>query len=138
MTKIKFGFANEMNPNSSWQGIGIKDDLMLLEADYYGEIGYLDEDYIVAKVVEDEYNRFPELLDKFIIRPAVRRTYDDGSGVLLLNQEENEDIKRLNPDIKDASFSTRDLIHDNEILSTSIIPEAFKREVEKNRASKTM
>ena len=160
MTKIKFGFANEMNPNGSWQGIGIKDGLMLLEADYYGAISYLDEDYVVAKVVEDEYNRFPELLNNFIVRPAVRRTYNDGSGILLLNQEENatskalelllnnekikngitsnEDIKGLSSDIKDASFTTTDLISHNEIISTSIIPEAFAKEVEKNRTSKTM
>jgi len=160
MDKIKFGFANEMNPPGSWQGIGIKDGLLLLDADYYGEISYLDEDYIVAKVVEDEYDRFPELLNKFIVRPAVRRTYKDGSGILLLNQEENdqsrdleallnsegvkekitsnEDIKALSSEIKDASFDTNDLIYNNELISTSIVQEAFDKEIEKNKKGKTL
>lgn len=158
MDKIKFGFANEVNPPGSWQGIGITDDLLLLDADYYGEISYLDEDYIVAKVVEDEYDRFPELLNNFIVRPAVMRRYKDGSGILLLNQEENnqskdleallnsegvkegitsiEDVKQLSFDINDASFDTSDLIYNNELISTSIIPEAFNREVEHNKGNR--
>lgn len=155
MDKIKFGFANEKNPNGSWQGIGIKDGLMLLDADLYGEVSYVNEDYIVAKVVEDEYDRFPELLDKFIVRPATMHYYKDGSGILFLNQEETEqskeleaflnspgvkekitsieDIKELDSSIKDASFSTKDLIYNDEILATSIIPEAFENEVENNK-----
>ena len=114
MIKIQFGFANEMNPNGSWHGIGIKDGLMLLEADYYGAISYLHEDYVVAKVVEDEYNRFPELLDKFIIIPAIRRTNNDWSVILLLNQEKNATSRVLeslinNEKIKNGKTSNEDI-----------------------------
>ena len=90
MDKIKFGFANEKNPNGSWQGIGIKDGLMLLDADLYGEVSYVNEDYIVAKVVEDEYDRFPELLDKFI--ESKQKWIEDHKAKILQNLEKNEQI----------------------------------------------
>lgn len=88
MRKIEFGYSNDSNPKGSWEGIGIKPGLLLPDADYYGAIKYEDNSYIVAKVVKDEYNRFPELLGKFIVRPAVADLYADGSGILYLDQEQ--------------------------------------------------
>lgn len=87
MKKIEFGYANEMDPKGSWEGIGIKQGVLLTEADYYGAIEYEGNSYIVAKVVEDKYGRFPELVDNFIVRGAVMDMYADGSGTLFLDQE---------------------------------------------------
>ena len=72
MKKIEFGYANEMNPTGSWQGIGIKEGLLLTEADYYGAIKYEDNSYIVAKVKEDQYGRYPHLVEKFIVNVVVK------------------------------------------------------------------
>lgn len=93
--KIEFGFANEMNPSGSWEGIGIKQDLMLTDAEYYGSIQYGDESLIIAKVLEDKYGRYPELVNKFIVREALVDLYKDGSGVLFLNQERTLICKKL-------------------------------------------
>ena len=85
MKKIEFGFANDAEPKGSWQGIGIKDGLLLTDAVYYGAISFNGNNFIVAKVDNDEYNRFPSLLDKFIVRDAVVDVYADGSNTLFLN-----------------------------------------------------
>ena len=75
MKKIEFGFANEQNPRGSWEGIGIKPGLLLNEADYYGVVNVNRDSYIVAKVTKDDNNRYPQLLDKFIVRQAIADIY---------------------------------------------------------------
>lgn len=90
MIKIEFGHSNDINPNGSWEGIHISEDLPLTSADYYGSIQLGEKSYIVAKVVEDEYNRYPELLNNFIVREALVDLYKDGSGILFLDQEKTE------------------------------------------------
>ena len=32
---IRFGFSNDKNPSGSWEGIGIKQDMLLTDAEYY-------------------------------------------------------------------------------------------------------
>ena len=93
--RIEFGYANEMNPSGSWEGIGINKGLLLTDAEYYGSMQYGDKSLIVAKVIEDEYGRFPELVDNFIVREALVDLYKDGSGILFLNQEETVICKKL-------------------------------------------
>lgn len=87
MKKIEFGFANDVDPKGSWQGIGIKEGLLLHDAIYYGSFSYRGNNYIVAKVDKDEYGRFSNLLNKFIVRDALVDVYADGSNTLFLNQE---------------------------------------------------
>ncbi len=145
MKKIEFGH-NEA-AGSSWEGIGIKKGTMLVDADYYGAISFNGNSYIVAKVVDDEYNRFPGLFNKFIVRQALCDLYADGSAVLLLNAEETEESKLLehslnNVGLKDKITSIDDIldlsreIHraplsftlvtlGNEVVATSIPEEAF-------------
>ena len=147
MKKIEFGFANEENPRGSWQGIGIRDGLLLTDASYYGAISYRDNNFIVAKVDSDEYGRFPSLVGKFIVRDALVDVYADGSNTLFLNQtvsRDAEDIQSiLNDDrIRDRITDIDDIINfcngihqasrffklvelDDKIIATSITDEAF-------------
>ena len=150
MIKIEFGYSNDKNPKGSWEGIHISPDLLLLSADYYGAIELGDKTYIVAKVVEDEHNRYPELLDNFIVREALVDLYRDGSGILFLDQKKSaecEQIERFlnSPHVKDKikdhktlikecreigvhfpfpSFSAIEQGHEK-LVSTSITHEAF-------------
>ena len=155
MKKIEFGFANEQNPRGSWEGIGIKPGLLLNEADYYGVVNVNRDSYIVAKVTKDDNNRYPQLLDKFIVRQAIADIYPDGSGIIFLDQEQSNTASLLeehlnNPEIKDRISSIEDvlklssglalgarvfnLLTDGEkIITTSIKHEVFTK---KNEALK--
>lgn len=147
MKKIQFGFSNDNEPKGSWQGIGIRDGLLLTDAVYYGAIGFDGNNFIVAKVDKDEYGRFPNLVGKFIVRDALVDVYADGSNTLFLNQEvshnaqsiemflNNERIIGKINDISDV-INLCDGVHyasrlfklvelDDEIISTSITNEAF-------------
>ena len=95
MKKIEFGFSNDSNPTGSWEGLGIKEGLMINDADYYGAIHYEGYNYIISKVVDDEYCRYPEFVGKFIVRPALCDVYADGSVTMYLNSEENIVSKKL-------------------------------------------
>lgn len=95
MKKIEFGYANEIDPKGSWEGIGIKHGMLLTDADYYGAIELHGNSYIVAKVVEDKYDRFPELVNNFIVRGAVADMYADGSGTLFLDQEQSFEAQQI-------------------------------------------
>lgn len=157
MKKIEFGYSNDLNPNGSYEGIGIKPGLLLCDADYYGAIEYEGNNYIIAKVVSDEYKRYPQLLDNFIVRKALCDLYPDGSCILMLDQNEDvitqqiesylnqegvknyinspEDIfKVCNNDVHraPASFLLAE-INSDVVLSTSIMSEVFE---EKNEAIK--
>lgn len=151
MKKIEFGYSNDIDPKGSHEGMGIKPGLFLTEADYYGSIEFEGNYYIVAKVIEDQYNRYPQLLNQFIVRQALCDLYADGSAVIMLNQDENavtrrlenylnspqlnkkintiEDIINLSSSIHKSSnaFILGELSWSGKILSTSIIPEAFER-----------
>ena len=150
MKKIEFGYSNEFNPTGGFDGMGIKPGLLLTEADYYGSVGFEGNNYIVAKVVKDDYNRYPQLLDKFIVRQALCDLYADGSANLMLNQEETQITRMLEehlnlPQIKDRITSIDDVknltnnLHNSSrafilgelglngrISSVSITPEAFE------------
>lgn len=157
MKKIEFGYSNSSNPTGSYEGMGIKPNSFLTEAEYYGSAEFEDNYYIIAKVVEDEYNKFPQLLNNFIVRQALCDLYADGSGILMLNQEETqitimlenhlnnsqykekittiEDVINLSNGLHKSSnaFMLLELTNGAIIPSTSIIPEAFER---KNEALK--
>ena len=90
MKKIDFGYSNDINPTGSYEGIGIKPGLLLSDADYYGSFNYNTDNYIVAKVTEDKYNNYPQLLGTFIVRQALVDMFADGSGILFLDQQENQ------------------------------------------------
>lgn len=148
MKKIEFGFSNDGNPTGSWEGIGIKEGLLLTDADYYGTIEYEGNNYIVTKVVDDQYNRYPQLLGKFIVRQALCDLYADGSANLMLNQEETPVTSLLenylnSMQVKDNINSIEDILNyvngvhqsprsfrlielDDIIKAVSIIPEVFE------------
>lgn len=155
MQKIEFGFANEANPKGTWEGIGIKQGLLLLDADFYGTVKVESNSYIIAKVTKDEYDRYPELLDKFLVRPALADLYPDGSGIIFLDQEQSLEAYQLeeylnSPQVKDKIFSIEDIIdlsngvapadksfsmltNQDRVVTTSILHEVFER---KNNALK--
>lgn len=41
----------------------------------------------MAKILEDEYGRYPGLVGNFIVRSALADMYPDGSGIMYLDQE---------------------------------------------------
>lgn len=152
MQKIEFGYSNDMDPSGSQEGLGIKPGLFLTDADYYGAIKFDGDQFVVVKVTEDEYNRYPQLLGKFMVIPAIADIYVDGSGIILLNQEQSEVAKQIEKilnerEFKDSitsatdivkrfngiypadrtfDFLTDDRIYGDRILSTSILPDVFE------------
>lgn len=113
MKKIEFGFANDREATGQWQGIGIKEGLLLTDDEYYGAINYGRDSFIVAKVVKDEYGRYPELVDNFIVRPAIADIYPDGSGILYLDQEQSrigEEIERYLNSVKNRISDYNDIL----------------------------
>jgi len=157
MKKIEFGHANDATPTGSWQALGIQPDLMLCDAEFIGTIAHQDERYIVARVDKDEYNHYPELLGKFIVRDSVVDLFADGSTILYLNQQQSvsaqtiqkylnmESIKGQITEVNDiprylngvyVSPEKKDKLieMDSKIIATSITPEAFaaKRNAIKN------
>lgn len=155
MKKIEFGFANDVDPKGSWQGLGIKEGLLLHEAIYYGSFSFNGNNFIVAKVEKDEYGRYPNLLNKFIVREALVDVYADGSNTLFLNQEVSQTAQTfeetLNRErVKDRIKDINDIINlccvhhpsklfklvelEDTIIATSITETAFtnKNEAIKN------
>ena len=116
MKKIEFGFANEIEPKGSWEGIGIKEGLLLTEADYYGAIEYDGNSYIVAKVVEDKYGRYPELLNNFIVRGALVDMYADGSNTLFIDQERTFEAEQIEKYFNNA-LTNKDINNIGDILT---------------------
>lgn len=155
MKQIKFGYSNDIDPKGSHEGMGIKPGVFLTEANYYGAVEYDGNSYIVAKVVEDKYNRYPHLVGKFIVRDAIADMYADGSGCLFLNQEQSLTAQQLenhlnSENIKNRITTANDIlifcngVHkankmftllemDTYFSATSILPEAFEQ---KNEALK--
>lgn len=156
MKKIEFGFSNSKNPTGSWEGIGINEELPVFSADYYGAVKYEGNSYVVAKVIDDEDTKLPDLLDNFIVRPAIAEMYPDGSGIILLDQQLDEDGQKLENylnrnDVKNEIHGITDVIRrsegqidpcdrlfhfltiNDEVLSTSIDHEVFEA---KNEALK--
>lgn len=113
MKWIEFGFSNDRETTGQWQGIGIKERLLLTDAEYYGAINYGRDSFIVAKAVKDEYGRYPELVDNFIVRPAIADIYPDGSGILYLDQEQSrigEEIERYLNSVKNRISGYNDIL----------------------------
>ena len=158
MKKIEFGYSNDAAPTGSHEGMGIKPGLLLCNADYYGAIEFEGNYYIIAKVVEDEFQHYQQLLGNFIVRKALCDLYPDGSCILMLDQNEDIVTQQLENYLNDervkqyintaddifkvcnsnvhrapASFMLAEYNRDT-ILSTSITSEAFeiKNEAIKN------
>lgn len=153
MQKMEFGYSNDENPKGSHEGIGLRPGLMLTEADYLGAVRMDGDQFVVVKVTEDEYNRYPELLGKFLVIPAIADLYPDGSGNIFLSQEGNEISEHLEMFLnrsayKDSFTSVDDFVgaisglyradrsfsiltdsnyYGNNITATAILPEAFER-----------
>lgn len=110
--KLDFGFSSDIDPTGSFEGIGIQQGSPLISAEYCGAISYEGDDgktstCIVAKVTEDEFGRYPELLDNFIVMDAIYDLYADGSGTLYLDQEQSEMAKRIQKHINDENIKPR-------------------------------
>lgn len=152
MKEIKFGFANDDEPKALWEGIGIRDGLLLTEAIYYGAIGHNKDNFIVFKVENDEYGHYPNLVGKFVVIDALVDVYADGSCTLFLNQEQSITARRaemfLNDErVRDKITSIDDVIRvcdgmhqannffklvelSPKILATSIRTDVFADKVE--------
>lgn len=69
--------------------------MLLTDAQYYGVVNYGRDSFLVAKVIDDEYGRYPGLVGNFIVRPALADMYPDGSGIMYLDQEQSEFGQRI-------------------------------------------
>lgn len=158
MKKIEFGFSNDLNPTGSWQGMGISDTVRIPRADYYGAFSFEDNNYILAKIVED--NNFtidPELLGKYIVKKALCDLFADGSSIMMINQEDDNVCSQLNDIVNrentvqyldktgditslpfyspaPISFKINEMMSYDHVTVTAITPQAFE---EKNEAIKT-
>lgn len=150
MKKIEFGFDNNLNPTGSWQGIGINPKVMLLDAEYIGSVSIEGNNYIITKTVNQTRNYQENM---FLVRNALVDLFPSGSGILYLNQNENEITNGLenllnNPNVKDKIITVEDVLRvcsaanysmpsfriiesSPKIIATSILPEVFE---EKNNA----
>ena len=148
MKAIEFGYDNSIEPTGSYEGIGIRPGLMLCDAQYIGTIMYEGNHYMIAKAIKDTNGNYPELLGKFVVREALYDVYPDGSGVYMIEQEENETANNIatflnNPAINDKIDTVEDVYDyisearpalrifklaeiDDIILCTAITSEAFE------------
>lgn len=155
MKKIEFGFSNDLKLTGSWEGMGIEPGLLLNEADYYGAFQYDGDSYIVIKIENDPYGRYPDLVGNFIVRDAFLDIYADGSTFLYLDQEQSLNAQKFeiflnNNTYKNKIIDMNDILYicngvsqanrlfkmlelDEKIISTSINHEVF---VERNEAIK--
>ncbi|MFI3260376.1 MAG: hypothetical protein R3Y13_01510 [bacterium] len=158
--KIEFGHEEKENPVGAWEGIGIKNGLLLVEAEYLGAAYFNDTQFIAANVNKDDYNKYPELLGKIIIREALVDMFADGSTTLFLNQEETEttrflqnivncpgirgkinnmnDLVSFHEDIYCANKSFEYIVYNNNVIATSIREDIFKKKnalLSKNHSS---
>ena len=130
MKKIEFGFANEDEPRGQWEGIGIREGLLLTDATYYGAIAHNGD-----------------LVGKFVVIDALVDVYADASCTLFLNQEQSLTAKRaemfLNDErVREKIANIEDVIRvcdgvrrannffklielDEKIIATSIRPDVF-------------
>ncbi len=158
MKKVEFGYSNDVNCKGVWEGMGIKPGLLLSEAEYYGAIKYGGESYMVTKVTEDKYGRFPTLLGKFIVRPVTADIYPDGGGFVFLDQEESQITQQLEAhlnaqqnrdrisNIADVlnrcrGFSMADIDFEDfalgdELITTSIPHEAFESKKQQQKSGR--
>ncbi len=141
MKKIEFGFANDQVPKGSWEGIGIREGLMITDGDYLGSIEYEGNHYIVCNV------EVPDIGNRLIVRQALCDLYADGSNQLYLNQDETyisrdienyinrngireniktiEDVIKLGNGIHGSNKAFKLMEMDSKIIATSILPEVF-------------
>lgn len=95
MKKIEFGYSNADEPTGAWEALTIKEGTYLYEAEYYGTVRFDDAYYMVSKVNEDKYNRYPNLVGKFIVREALMDVYPDASIVMFLDSNETSVSNQL-------------------------------------------
>ena len=117
MKQIEFGYSNDVDPKGSHEGMGIKPGLFLTEADYYGSVEFEGNYYIVAKVVSDEYNRFPQLLDKFIVIYNATMDKDNADKYYYFSQSFYESIHN---DLYD-NYEIFYAVYENKIIAMSIM-----------------
>jgi len=77
-----------------------KQELSLVNyADYYGTVRYGNYSYIIAKVNDDSQgygrDRYPHLIDTFIVRPAITEIEANGFGSIFLSQEQTMDGEKI-------------------------------------------
>lgn len=151
MKKVKFGRADSEYPMPGWEKLALSDQKKIFHAECYGFVEDNFNSYIVAKTYDDDESLSPELLGKFIVRPAIADMYKDGSGMIYLDQEESLVSQRLETylnhskirdkikSIDDVSFWCDGIcktsnkvfkfltMDSDTIMTTSIIHEAFER-----------
>ena len=118
MKKIEYGFANDLIPKGSWEGIGINPTLHLTDGEYIGSVSIGKNNYIVSRIVEDKYGRYPQLLNNFLVSDAIYDVYSDGSGILYLDQEQSIEAMSLQNYLN--SSSNKEKIHTSQDIINNI------------------
>lgn len=156
MKKIKFGYSLDDNPTGSWSGIGIEPGKPMTNGDYIGSFNHEGNDYVLARISDNNSSIFKHEIGKYIVRDALVDVYADGSNVMYLDLETSsfaqqmetainernkyediEDINKLaeyNDNINISHSFFRITEDPDNIIATSIKHEAFeeKRDLLKN------
>ena len=147
MKKIDFGYDNSIDPKGSHEGIGIVPGTFLLEGEYIGSMEYDGNFYIVARVLDYVNEKYKS--DSIIVRDAIVDLYVDGSGCMLLDQEQSMEASMFEnylnrSDVRGKISNIQDVYNNlsgvhmtnnaflmqemhNQIISSSILHEIFEK-----------
>lgn len=110
---IEFGYANEKNPSGSWEGITFGDENGIAQADFLGIVESNGNLYVITKVAE-AMNQ--EVEGTFFVVDATVKTYDDGSGIVFVDQTQSDVAKKVQEGLNSGKYSNiEDIINDEEM-----------------------
>ncbi len=91
--KVDFGYDNSLNPNGSFEGIGLTGKgIGPISGEFIGVINVNNNNYLVTKIInsyKDECN------GKIDVRKSLADLYADGSGILYIDQRYSNDCQEL-------------------------------------------
>ena len=92
MKKIEFGSDSSVNPNGSWESIGLENGV--LSGELVGFFNYDGVDYVVTNVGET-FTKSEFEKDHMMVNSVLADLYKDGSGNIFVDQLQSEDCKKL-------------------------------------------
>ena len=125
--EIEFGHANEKNPTGSWEGITFGDENRTMRADYIGTVESNGNTYMITKVT-DAYNR--DVVGTFFVVDATAKVYDDGSGIIFLDQQQSDVAQKIQEGLTSGKYSDVEAILNDEEMEFTEGNEQFQEIVE--------
>jgi hypothetical protein len=95
MKKVDFGFANESNPNGTFEGIGLAGEARgPVSAEFIDVVRLNNCDYLITRITETFKNSENEI-GKIDVRRAFADLFPDGSAIMYLDQNHSADCFKL-------------------------------------------